>query len=357
MHKIPVTVITGFLGAGKTTLIRNLLLNNEGKRIAVLVNEFGEIGIDGEILRDCQICPEDEGLEGSGESSNEGSGETNAPQILELTNGCLCCTVQEEFLPTMQELLKRRDQIDCILIETSGLALPKPLVQAFRWPEIRTGATVDGVITVVDCEALAAGEMVGDLAALEAQRQADESLEHETPIEELFEDQLACADLVLLTKTDRVDAAGRSQAETWLKQELPPSTKIIPCHQGKISAEVLLGFNAAVEDDLDNRHSHHDHEEDHDHDENINAVQVIVDEAFDPDVLIKRLRSLVQQKEIYRIKGFVAVPNKAMRLVLQGVGQRFDYFYDRPWQINEARQTRLVFIGQDLNQQEMIDYL
>jgi cobalamin biosynthesis protein CobW len=351
MHKIPVTVITGFLGAGKTTLIRNLLLNNEGKRIAVLVNEFGEIGIDGEILRDCQVCPEDEATGAIATTSEP------TAQILELTNGCLCCTVQEEFLPTMQELLKRRDQIDCILIETSGLALPKPLVQAFRWPEIRTGATVDGVITVVDCEALAAGEMVGDLAALEAQRQADDSLEHETPIEELFEDQLACADLVLLTKTDRVDAGGRSQAESWLRRELPASTKIIPCHQGKVSADVLLGFNAAVEDDLDQRHSHHDHEAEHDHDEDINSIQLVLDQAFDPEELIAKLRSLVQQKEIYRIKGFVAVSNKAMRLVLQGVGQRFDYFYDRPWQANERRQTRLVLIGHSLDQQEVMGLL
>ena len=167
MHKIPVTVITGFLGSGKTTLVRHLLQNNQGRRIAVLVNEFGEVGIDGEILKSCQVCDEDE--------TPNGSSPTN---ILELANGCLCCTVQEEFLPTMQELLKRRDEIDCIVIETSGLALPKPLIQAFRWPEIRTGATVDGVVTVVDGDALAAGQLVGDLEALDAQRQADDNLDH-----------------------------------------------------------------------------------------------------------------------------------------------------------------------------------
>jgi cobalamin biosynthesis protein CobW len=339
MHKIPVTVITGFLGAGKTTLIRNLLQNNEGRRIAVLVNEFGEIGIDGELLRDCQVCPPGE--------------EADATNIVELTNGCLCCTVQEEFLPTMQELLKRREQLDCILIETSGLALPKPLVQAFRWPEIRVGATVDSVITVVDCEALAQGQVVGDLAALMAQRQADESLEHETPIEELFEDQLACADLVLLTKVDRVDAAGQAKAQEWLKQELPDSVKVVSCNQGQISSDLLLGFNAAVEDDLENRHSHHDTEEEHDHDDDINSVQFIVDESFEPTELVQRLQALVKQHEIYRVKGFVDVPNKAMRLVLQGVGDRFDYFYDRPWKANEHRQTKLVVIGRSLNQEQI----
>ncbi|WP_414570726.1 cobalamin biosynthesis protein CobW [Nostoc sp. CCY 9925] len=335
MQKIPVTVITGFLGAGKTTLIRHLLQNNEGRRIAVLVNEFGEIGIDGELLRDCQVCDDEE-------DSNS--------NIVELTNGCLCCTVQEEFLPAMQELLKRRASLDCMLIETSGLALPKPLVQAFRWPEIRTGATVDSVITVVDCEALATNQYVGDLAALLAQRQADSSIEHETPIEELFEDQLACADLVLLTKSDRVDLPTQVRVQDWLKQNLSPGVKVIPCQDGKISGDLLLGFNAAVEDNLDSRPSHHDTEAEHEHDEGINAVQLLLNQAFEPTVLVKRLQTLVQQQEIYRIKGFVAVPNKAMRLVLQGVGNRFDYFYDRPWQPHQARQTRLVLIGRELEQ-------
>ena len=333
MHKIPVTVVTGFLGAGKTTLVRHLLQNNQGRRIAVLVNEFGEIGIDGDLLRSCRVCDEDE------PDSN----------IVELTNGCLCCTVQEEFLPTMQELLKRRDRIDNILIETSGLALPKPLVQAFRWPEIRVGATVDGVITVVDCEALANGQLVGDLKALEAQRQADDSLEHETPIEELFEDQLACADMVLLTKVDRVDFQAQTEVQQWLQRELPLSVKIVPCQSGQINPDVLLGFNAAVEDNLEQRPSHHDSEEDHEHDDNINSINIITEQGFDPKTLVRRLETLVQQQEIYRIKGFVAVPQKSMRLVLQGVGNRFEYFYDRPWQQNEIQQTRLVVIGRSLN--------
>ncbi|KKD38105.1 MAG: cobalamin biosynthesis protein CobW [Limnoraphis robusta] len=334
MHKIPVTVVTGFLGAGKTTLVRHLLQNNQGRRIAVLVNEFGEMGIDGELLRSCQICEEDE---------------TPENNIVELTNGCLCCTVQEEFYPTMQELLKRRDKIDCILVETSGLALPKPLIQAFRWPEIRNSATVDGVLTVVDAQALAAGTLVGDLEALEAQRQADPNLEHETPIEELFEDQLACADLVLLTKTDLVDENSLTQVREWLHRELPAGVKIVSCQQGEIDTNLLLGFNAAVEDHLESRPSHHDHEEEHEHDDEINAVQFIVDQAFEPKTLIEKLQELVQQQEIYRIKGFVHVPNKPMRMVLQGVGNRFDSFYDRLWLSDEPRQTRLVFIGRELN--------
>ncbi|MFW6296624.1 MAG: cobalamin biosynthesis protein CobW [Halothece sp.] len=340
--KIPVTVITGFLGAGKTTLIRHLLQNNQGRKIAVLVNEFGEVGIDGELLRSCQVCDEEE---------------TVANNIVELTNGCLCCTVQEEFFPTMQELLKRRNQMDAIFIETSGLALPKPLVQAFRWPEIRNGATVDGVITVVDCEALAAGTLVGDLEALEAQREADPNLEHETPIEELFEDQLACADLVLLTKADLVNQETLNKVKDWLGKELRPGVKVIPCHDGEINAEILLGFNAAVEDNLDSRPSHHDSEEEHDHDDDINSVQLILNQAFEPKALIRTLKQLVEQEEIYRIKGFVNVPNKPMRMVLQGVGDRIDSFYDRSWTPNEPRQTKLVIIGKNLNQQQIEETL
>ena len=338
MHKIPVTVITGFLGAGKTTLVRHLLQNNQGRRIAVLVNEFGEVGIDGELLRDCQICDDES------EPANN---------IVELTNGCLCCTVQEEFYPTMQELLKRRDDIDCLLIETSGLALPKPLVQAFRWHEIRNGATVDGVVTVVDCQALAAGTLVGDLDALEAQRQEDPNLEHETPVEELFEDQLACADMVLLTKTDLISEAELAKVKAWLQQELKPGVKVVSSYQGEINPDVLLGFNAAVEDNLESRHSHHDHEEEHDHDDDINSVQLTINQSFEPKILIEKLQKLVQKEEIYRVKGFVNVPNKPMRLVLQGVGNRFDSFYDRKWGKDESRQTRLVLIGRELDQDKV----
>ena len=337
MYKIPVTVVSGFLGAGKTTLVRHLLQNNQGRRIAVLVNEFGEVGIDGDLLRSCQVCDEEEA------DSN----------IVELTNGCLCCTVQEEFYPVMQELLKRRDKIDCLLIETSGLALPKPLIQAFRWPAIRNSATVDGVVTVVDCHALSTGKLVADINAVESQRAADPNLDHETPIEELFEDQLACADLVVLTKTDIVSSAELAKITVWLKQELQPGVKIVTASQGKIEPDLLLGFNAAVEDNLDSRHSHHDHEAEHDHDDDVNSIELVLDAALEPETLVAQLKQLLQNQEIYRVKGFVNVAKKPMRLVLQGVGNRFDTFYDRLWQQSEPRQTRLVLIGRNLDRDQI----
>ncbi len=348
MHKIPVTIITGFLGAGKTTLVRHLLQHPKGRRIAVIVNEFGEVGIDGELLRSCQVCDQD-GIPLPDSEASPTITNSDITPIVELTNGCLCCTVQEEFLPTMQALLQRRDHLDAIVIETSGLALPKPLVQAFRWPEIRTGATVDGILTVVDCQALADGQMVGDLDALLAQRQADPGLEHETPLEELFEDQLQCADLVLLTKVDQVSAPQREQVETWLRGQLTPGVQILPCTQGQVDPEIALGFNAAVEDALDQRPSHHDHEDDHHHDDQITSVYMELEQSFDPHVLVEKLRDLALSQILYRIKGFVSVPNKSMRLVVQGVGSRFETFYDRPWQPDESRQTRLVLIGEALD--------
>jgi len=274
--------------------------------------------------------------------------------IIELTNGCLCCTVQEEFYPTMQKLLTRKDQIDAIVIETSGLALPKPLIQAFKWQEIRNHATVDGVITVVDAYGLAKGNLVGDLEAINQQRLNDPSLDHETPIEELFEDQLACADLVLLTKTDLLKDDELTQVKNWLEKELHTGIKVIPCHQGEINSEILLGFNAAVEDDIINRPSHHDTEEEHDHDDDINCLELSMEETINPQVLISRLENLVKNLEIYRIKGFVNVTNKPMRMVLQGVGNHFETFYDRLWQPEEKRSTKLVIIGRNLKPSDLI---
>ncbi len=336
-NKIPVTIVTGFLGSGKTTLIRHLLTHNQGRKIAVIVNEFGELGIDGELLRACQVCPEDE-----------------APNnIVELTNGCLCCTVQEEFLPTMQALIARRNDIDCILIETSGLALPKPLITAFRWPEIRTAATVDAVITIVDCEAVADGRFASDPAQVDLLRQADDELDHETPLQELFEDQLACADLVILNKTDLVNREQYQSVIELIHQELSRSVKIIDSDRGIVEPATILGFNSAVEDCLHERPSHHDTEEEHEHDDGVVSVNLVLKREFDPEKLQQQLKNLVAEREIYRIKGFVAVPNKPMRLVIQGVGNRFEQFYDRRWRTDEPRETKLVLIGQSLNQQEV----
>ena len=332
-RKIPATIVTGFLGSGKTTLLRHLLTNANGKRIAVIVNEFGELGIDGELLRSCGIgCDE--------------NGEENG-QLYELANGCLCCTVQEEFAPVMELLAARRDDIDYLVIETSGLALPKPLVQAFQWPALRNAFTVDAVITVVDAPAVAAGDFADDPVAVDAQRRADENLDHDSPLHELFEDQLATADLVIVHKTDGMDEATLARVEAAIRVETRPGVKLVHAQHGRVAPEVLLGLEKAVEDDIDQRKTHHDEEEDHDHDA-FDSVSVTLQVA-ERALLLSALARLVQDHEIYRVKGFVALPGAAMRLVVQGVGQRFDSYFDRAWRSDEVQATRLVLIGDHLD--------
>lgn len=333
VHKIPATIVTGFLGSGKTTLLRHLLTHAQGKRIAVIVNEFGELGIDGELLRSCGIGCDENGVENG--------------QLFELANGCLCCTVQEEFAPVMEQLAARRDQIDHLVIETSGLALPKPLVQAFQWPALRNVFTVDSVVTVVDAPAVAAGQFADDPVAVDAQRRADENLDHESPLHELFEDQLATADLVVLHKTDGLTAEDLARVEAIVRGETLPGVKFVHAQHGRIDPGVLLGLGRAVEAVIDERKTHHDEEEDHDHDE-FESVQVTLDVA-DRGRLLEALVALVQRHEIYRIKGFVALPGAAMRLVVQGVGQRFDSHFDRAWREGDLRATRLVVIGDHLD--------
>ena len=326
LNRIPCTVVTGFLGAGKTTLIRHLLQNAGGKRIAVIVNEFGDVGIDGEILKGCGIedCPEE--------------------NIVELANGCICCTVADDFVPAIDQILARKPAVDHILIETSGLALPKPLVQAFNWPSVKSRVTVDGVIAVVDGAALADGMVASDMDALAAQRAADDQLDHDDPIEEVFEDQVACADLVILSKSDLIDAAGRQRAEKTIAAHLPRAVKIVAAKDGQVDPAILLGLGLAVEDQIEARKTHHDGLEDHDHDD-FESFQVPLGDIADPDALEDRIKAATVAHDILRIKGFVNVPGKPMRHVIQAVGPRIERYFDRPWQVDESRRSELVVIG------------
>ncbi|MEX6664925.1 cobalamin biosynthesis protein CobW [Pseudomonas sp. W2-17] len=337
LAKLPVTIVTGFLGSGKTTLLRHMLDNAEGRRIAVIVNEFGELGIDGDILKQCTIgCTEEEAV----------------GRVYELANGCLCCTVQEEFFPVMQELVARRGDLDHILIETSGLALPKPLVQAFQWPEIRNACTVDAVITVVDSPAVLAGTFAAFPDQVDAQRKLDPNLDHESPLHELFADQLASADLVVLNKADMLDADALAAVRAEVAEELPPAVKIVEANRGQLPISVLLGLGAESELHIDGRKTHHDHHEgddhdDHDHDA-FDSISITLPQA-DESLLLDALTQAVVQHGILRVKGFAAIPGKPMRLLVQGVGTRFDKHFDRAWKPDEARETHLVLIGQELD--------
>jgi cobalamin biosynthesis protein CobW len=328
LARVPCTIVTGFLGAGKTTLIRHLLGHAQGRplRLAVIVNEFGDVGIDGEILKGC--------------------GEAACPQenIVELANGCLCCTVADEFVPALDAILALRPAVEHIVIETSGLALPKPLVQAFHWPAIRSRVTVDGVIAVVDGAALAAGRVAADIDALSRQRAADTSLDHDDPVEEVFEDQIACADLVVLNKRDLVDPASLDRALAGITRVLPRAVRIVTAADGRVDPAVLIGLGVGTEADIDRRRTRHDAETGHDHDD-FESFVVPLPEIADPAVLAGRVAALAERHDVFRVKGFAAVAGKPMRLLVQAVGARVTHQFDRLWAASDRRQGHLVVIG------------
>ena len=338
--KIPATVVTGFLGAGKTTLIRHLLQNAEGKRIALIINEFGDLGVDGDILKGCgdETCTDED--------------------VMELSNGCICCTVAEDFIPTLEKLLDRPEPPDHIVIETSGLALPQPLVRAFNWPAVSTRVTVDGVVTVVDGKAVTEGRFAHDIAAVDAQRAQDENLDHETPLSELFEDQVACADMIVVNKSDLLEAGEAQGLTDRLKSEAREGVQVVRATMGALPASVLLGQGVGAEADLEARHEihhhhhhhdddhddhHHDHAHEHGHDE-FESFVVTMGEVPDAKAFAEQVAEVIRAHDILRLKGFAAIAGKPMRLTLQAVGPRVDTYFDGPF--TGERATRLVVIGQ-----------
>lgn len=314
MNRIPATIVTGFLGAGKTTLLRHLVETADGARLAFLINEFGALGIDRELLLGCADC--------------------KPGDVIELANGCICCEVADDFLPTIEKLLDRPDPPDHIVIETSGLALPKPLLKAFAWAPIRTRATVDGVIAVIDAEAFAADRFNPDQV-----RPGD----HDNPLEEVFADQLNAADLVILNKIDLIDPATRRALESRLAAMIRPGAKIIATEGSRLAAKIALGLEAEAEADLATRPSHIDAAGEHDHDDFDSFA--ITPPAVAPDELTRRLGAAIAAHDILRVKGFLDVPGKPMRLALQAVGPRITTYFDRPWRVGEARAHQLVVIG------------
>ncbi len=293
MSKIPVTVITGFLGAGKTTLIRHVLGHAKGKRIALIINEFGDLGVDKEVLAACgeETCREED--------------------MIELSNGCICCTVADDFIPTMETLLGRTPRPDHIIIETSGLALPQPLIRAFNWPEIKSQVTIDGVVTVVDAAALSEGRFAADEQAVARQREADEMLDHATPLGELFKDQLMAADLARGEQDrPRGERCSGQLSKRHCVAEMRPGTGMIRASNGHVDLAALLGLGLASEDHLEGRDSAHELEhggEGHEHDD-FDSFSITLPHGIGREELLATIETTIRAHDVLRLKGWAALP-------------------------------------------------
>jgi len=333
--KIPVTVLTGYLGAGKTTLLNRILSEPHGKKYAVIVNEFGEIGIDNDL-----VVGADE-------------------EVFEMNNGCICCTVRGDLVRILDGLMRRKGKFDAIIVETTGLADPAPVAQTFFVDEsVGRKTRLDAVVTVADARWLS-----------DRLKDAPEA-----------KNQIAFADVILINKTDLVSPHELREVEARIRG-INPYAKVHKTERAKIALDEVLGRNAfdldrildiapdflESEDDHDHHHAHgHDHHHGHDHehahrglkhyhDEDMQSVSLKSDKALDPDKFFPWVQNLVQTDgpNILRCKGILSFRNDDERFVFQGVHMILDGDHQRPWNKDEKRDSRIVFIGRNLPEEKI----
>lgn len=367
--KIPVTIVTGFLGSGKTTLICGLLKKNPDRRLAVLVNEFGEVSVDGALLRS--------------------AGSECGVEIHDLPNGCMCCSVNDDFLPIMRQLQARKHQIDHVLIETSGLALPQPVMSALNWPEVRADFQLDAVITVVDVPQLAAG-------ALEAGKpvpggNSPDAPPHAEAVDAILLQQLENADVVVLNKIDDLNEDQLLEAEEAIRARAPKVRFMELAHHAQLDTRLVMGLHLhdeALPPAHDSAHGHghshhhghhhgplhqmpaadarpladqsqfdghshsgigehehgeHTHEHFHGHDPGWQSFVLRSTSTQDPDTIRKAVSEVALREPVLRAKGHIAVAGKHHALVLQAVRSRVQSYYDA--HDHTPDQSAVVFIG------------
>jgi cobalamin biosynthesis protein CobW len=369
--KIPVTIVTGFLGSGKTTLICGLLRKNPDRRLAVLVNEFGEISVDGALLRT--------------------AGEECGVEIHDLPNGCICCTIKDDFLPVMKKLQGRSHEIEHVLIETSGLALPTPVMRALAWPEIRNDFHLDSVLAVVDTPQLLSGNLESGKPIPGAE--SGDMPDHAASVDLILNQQLENADVVVLNKIDTLADESLMKAEELVRLKATKVRFLELAYHAELDTRLCMGLNLHAEDSAHVSHDHHHHgpvrntpaeldrplqnqgqfdghrhsgldahghgehthEHFHEHDTGWQSFVLHTQQGQDPDQLKSAIREVTQHQPILRAKGFASVPGKEYQLVVQAVRNRVQTYFEK--RNPDDCKSSIVFIGYHPNRKMVADLM